>query len=216
MAATSKGIPIDRQLDDLVTEFALLIAGAHRAPSAGSAPQDDVRAYALAVIEACTSFTRLLDQRADDAAQHARASHASYAEIGAKRGISRQAARQAMLRHRQRARERHDAWQASLPADPDDDRDFRYQQDLFLTDMENRWPPRSWQHRAPTGLRTVHLLDGPAADHTFRLPAGDDAFPFIDHYEVFGRRHDRYARYTAVSPTSDQYRFTGEYFIRWS
>src|SRR4051794_2200062 len=116
MPSTSNGSPVGQQLDDLVTEFALLIGAAHRAPSsADPAPQDDARAYALAVIEACTSFTRLLDQRADEAARRAHEAHASYAEIGARRGITRQAARQAMLRHRQRARERHDARLAQLP-----------------------------------------------------------------------------------------------------
>ena len=37
-----------------------------------------------------------------------------------------------------------------------------------------------------------------------------------DEYRVFGRLHQRYARYTAVSPTNNQYRFTGEYFVRWT
>jgi hypothetical protein len=45
---------------------------------------------------------------------------------------------------------------------------------------------------------------------------GGDAFPVIDHYQVFSQWHDRYVRYTAVSPTGGQYRFTGEYFICWA
>lgn len=215
--ATSNGSPVGQQLDDLVTEFALLIAAAHRAPpSIGPAPQDEARAYALAVIEACTSFTQELDQRADEAARRAHAVHASYAEIGARRGITRQAARQALLRHQRREedeqRTRREHRERRIAADPDawDDR-----QDQIRHQLDERWPPRAGQYRAPTGLRTVTLLDGPAADHTFRVPVGDDAFPFIDHYQVFGRRHDRYARYTAVTPASDQYQFTGEYFVRW-
>jgi hypothetical protein len=52
--------------------------------------------------------------------------------------------------------------------------------------------------------------------HTFRAPVGDNAFPFVDHYRVVGRLHECYAPYAATTPSADQYRFTGEYLIRWS
>jgi hypothetical protein len=178
-----------------------------------SSPQDERRAHALATIEACTELGAELDRRADDAALSAQQSRASYAEIGAARGVTRQAARQAVLRRRRDDALEQQRRRAELD---DDDWDRRYQQDLASQEREDRWPPRVWQYRAPTGYRTVALIDGPAAGHTDRIPVGDDAFPFIDHYQVFGRRHARHARYTAAAPTSDQYRFTGEYFVRWS
>jgi hypothetical protein len=48
-----------------------------------------------------------------------------------------------------------------------------------------------------------------------RVAVGGDAFPFVDYYDVFGTRHARHARYTASDLGNDDYRFTGEYFIRW-
>lgn len=71
---------------------------------------------------------------------------------------------------------------------------------------------RAWRYRLPHGHLHRRALQ---QSHRTR-PVGDDAFSFVDEYRVFGRLHHRYARYTAVSPVSDQYRFTGEYFVRWT
>ncbi|MGC4768866.1 hypothetical protein ACLQ25_07770 [Micromonospora sp. DT44] len=183
-----------------------------------NSPQDERRAHALAVLQTCRELTVQLDQLADDAALQAQRAQASYAEIGAARGVSRQAARQAAVRHERRVQAQQAGRQAARRSALDDDEwnDLEYQGQLAREEREERWPPRSWRYRAPTGYRTVTLIDGPAIEHTFRVPVGDDAFPFVDRYQVFGRMHERYARYTATKPGADQYYFTGEYFIRWS
>ncbi|PWR16179.1 hypothetical protein DKT69_07115 [Micromonospora sicca] len=179
-----------------------------------NSPQDERRAHALAVLQTCRELIAQLDQLADDAALQAHRAQASYAEIGAARGVSRQAARQAAVRHERRVQAQQAARRNAL--DDDEWADLEYRRQLAQEEREERWPPRSWRHRAPTGFRTVTFVDGPAIDHTFRVPVGDDAFAFIDRYQVFGRVHERYARYTATKPGTDQYYFTGEYFIRWS
>ena len=68
--------------------------------------------------------------------------------------------------------------------------------------------------KAPNGTRTVRLVDGPLAGSTARVPLGDDLFQSLDRPLVFGYRHERYARYTLSTPGGDEYRFTGEYWIR--
>ncbi|MFI2667583.1 hypothetical protein [Micromonospora carbonacea] len=180
-------------------------------------PQDERRAHALAVLQTCGELTAQLERLSEDAARQAHRAQASYAEIGAARGVSRQAARQAAARQKQRLQTQQAAYRAARRSALDDDQwEDREHQRLAQEERDERWPPRSWRYRAPAGYRTVTLIDGPAKDHTFRVSVGDDAFPFIDRYEVFGRIHDRYARYAAATPGSNQYSFTGEYFIRWS
>ncbi|OON32039.1 MULTISPECIES: hypothetical protein [unclassified Micromonospora] len=180
-------------------------------------PQTERRAHALAVLHTCRELTAQLERLSEDAAQQAHRAQASYAEIGAARGVSRQAARQAAARHKQRLQEQQAAYRTARRSALDNNEwENREHQRLAQEERDERWPPRSWRYRAPAGYRTVTLIDGPAKDHTIRVPVGDDAFPFIDRYEVFGRIHDRYARYTVATPGSNQYSFTGEYFIRWS
>jgi len=178
-----------------------------------SGPQEELRVHALALLQACTELVVDLQCTADQAADRAVFNGASYAEIGAARGISRQAARQRHQKELAEQKARRAAFEARR-AKADD----LYDDDLY--DEEGgrwkRWPPRPWKFKAPTGNRTVRLVGGPADSQTFRIPAGDDAFPYIDRYEVFGQLHNRYARYTPSRPDSDEYRFTGEFFVRWN
>ncbi|MFI2577456.1 hypothetical protein ACH5AJ_35285 [Streptomyces rochei] len=211
-----------QQLLDLAMRRAAQLLAQHGVTVTGrplsTSPQDERRAHALAILRTCREMVTQLERLADDAALQAHRAQASYAEIGAARGISRQAARQAAVRHEQRFQAQQAAMRAARRSAGSDDEwgDLQYQRQLAQEERDERWPPRSWQYRAPTGYRTVAFVDGPAQSHTFRVPVGDDAFPLIDHYRVFGRVHDRYARYAATRPDSDQYYFTGEYFIRWT
>jgi hypothetical protein len=79
---------------------------------------------------------------------------------------------------------------------------------------DDGWTPRKWTYRAPAGTHTVGLIDGPADTQTMRVPVGDDAFAYIDHYRVFGKVTRRYARYSPMKADGDAYRFAGEYFVR--
>jgi hypothetical protein len=176
---------------------------------------DQRRVHALAVVQACAELAAELGRIADDASHAARTSHASYAEIGSARGISRQAARQAILRRDRRRSLEQEELRARF-SEANQDEDHWYDDEQARLEREQRWPPRSWTFRAPTGYRTVTLHEGPADDGTFRVPVDDDAFVFIDRLDVFGSRHDRYARYSPTARRSDKYRFTGEYFVRWS
>lgn len=210
--------PVPQELFDLVmrhTAGLLTRQGAVDAARSrlwADGPQSDHRVFSLAFLQICRELMIELDRLADDAAAEARRSQATYAEIGVARGVSRQAARQAALRHQQRDAKTQAARRKEAQVD---DETRRRCEEQIREDLEQRWPPRSYQYRAPAGHRTVTFVDGPAKDQAFRVPVGDDAFPFIDQYRVFGRLYERYARYTAKEPGVAQYRFTGEYFIRW-
>jgi hypothetical protein len=216
---TKRTVDLTGRLHDLAEERARLLLeedGIHRGArfsSFFSGPQEELRVHALALLQACTELVVDLQRTADLAAARALLNGASYTEIGAARGISRQAARQ---RHRKELAEQ-EARRASFEVRRVED-DF-YEDD-FDDDEERgrwrRWPPRPWRFRAPTGSRTVRLVGGPADSQTIRIPAGDDAFPYIDHTSAFGPRQPRHARYSPSRPDSDEYRFTGEYYVRWS
>lgn len=177
--------------------------------------QQGRRAHALAMLQACRELTAELGRRADDAAEQAHRAKASYAEIGAARGITRQAARQAALRHRRRTElARRRALEQVDPDDWEDQQDQQYQQEQDREQRDQQWPPRSWQFRAPAGNWTVRLIGGPLDSQTMRVPVGDDAYAFVDHSPVLGLSSPRYARYQPAKPGDNEYVFTGEFYIR--
>jgi hypothetical protein len=171
-------------------------------------PQMQRLVSALALLQASTEVLADLKRTADDAAARAVTHGASYAEIAAVRGVSRQAARQQHRKQVAAEKARRVAWEAER-AKRAEDLEF----DLGVRD--DGWPPRKWMYRAPAGTHTIRLVGGPADTQTMRVPVGDDAFAYIDHYRVFGKLTRRYARYSPDKPDSDVYAFTGEYYIRW-
>lgn len=188
------------------------VAGSATSNPMIESPQEGRRAHALAVLRACRELTAELGRLADDATEQAHRAKASHAEIGAARGVTRQAARQAVLRHRRRVelmRRR-----PIEETDPDAWGDLHYQQQLEQEERDQQWPPRSWQFRAPAGYWTVRLIGGPLDSHTMRVPVGDDAYAFVDHSPVLGLSSPRYARYQPAKPGDNEYVFTGEFYIR--
>lgn len=166
--------------------------------------QDHKRTSALARLQAYEEVITTLRRAADSEVEIALAAHASYAEVGAACRISRQAARKRHQRLQAEQERRREARRRERAQRADDDWDL----------LDDDWPPRPWRFRAPTGLRTVQLLEGPANSQTFRVAVGDDAFPFVGHRTVFGRSFVCHARYSPRTHDSDRYYFTGEYYLR--
>jgi len=162
--------------------------------------QEHKRKSALARLRACREFIEWLRGSVNFEIDLAVAAGASYAEVGAAAGITRQAIQK---RHQRLKVER----QQRIEKTRDEDRwEFDYEEDP--------WPPMPWRFRAPSGLHTVELVDGPSNGQSFRVHVGADAFPFIDHRLVFGQRFACYARYSPRPDDDSTYHFTNEYYLR--
>jgi hypothetical protein len=122
-------------------------------------PQDQRRIHALAVVRACTELAAELGRTADDASRTARNSHASYAEIGSARGISRQGARQALVRNDRRRSLEQEERRAQIR---EANQDQWHEREQTRLEREKRWPPRSWVNIQPpcrSRRRVVDLAD---------------------------------------------------------
>lgn len=167
-----------------------------------SGTQEKRRLSALARLQASEEVIAMLRQAADFDMELAIISKATYVEIGAACGISRQAARKRYSK-RLEERRRLEELRVSRPA-PGHDEDLGY----------DDWPPRTWRFRAPKGFWTVNLIGGPADSQSFRVAVGDDAFVHIGRRNVFGESFACWARYSPISPGDIDFHFTNEYYLR--
>lgn len=195
-------VQVARTLNNVCIERANQLLEQTREDARASAiygQQEHRRKSALARMRACREFIASLRATVDFELDLAVAAGASYAEVGAAAGITRQA-----------ARKRHQRLEA--------DRQRRIEEsenrDWSEFDKDDSWPPLPWRFRAPAGSHTVRLVDGPAHGQSFRVFVGADAFPFIDHRPVFGRSYACYARYSPRTEDGGIYYFTNEYYLR--
>jgi hypothetical protein len=170
-------VEVYRRLNDVCMERAnqlLEQAGEDVRASAIYGQQEHRRKSALARMRACREFVVSLRASVDFELDLAVAAGASYAEVGAAAGITRQA-----------ARKRHQLLEAKRQRRIEEARN----RDWSEFDEDDPWPPLPWRFRAPAGSHTVRLVDGPADGHSFRVFVGADAFPFIERRPVFGRSY---------------------------